>query len=146
MAGMIMKKTEKMNGFGLAGVVLVVVCVGLLCGCVRRTISIDSDPQGALVYLNDEEVGRTPVVVPFLWYGVYDVRLMKDGYETLSVGKEAKAPLCDYPVIDLVAEALPGTVEVELKWQFKMEPGRVVSEEYLVDHAYQMRAMLDKGE
>jgi hypothetical protein len=47
----------------------------LLAGCVERTITINSEPQGALVYLNDEEVGRTPVSVPFLYYGTYDVRL-----------------------------------------------------------------------
>jgi hypothetical protein len=46
-----------------------------LLGCVERTISITSEPEGALVYLNDEEVGRTPVSVPFTFYGVYDVRL-----------------------------------------------------------------------
>ena len=56
----------------------------LLCtGCVRRTISIVSNPPGALVWLNDREVGRTPIEVEFLYYGTYDVRIVKDGYEPL---------------------------------------------------------------
>ena len=37
-----------------------------LTGCVQRTITVNSDPQGALVYLNDIEIGRTPVTVPIL--------------------------------------------------------------------------------
>ena len=41
----------------------------ILSGCVDRTISITSTPSGALVYLNDEEVGRTPLVTPFTFYG-----------------------------------------------------------------------------
>lgn len=46
-----------------------------LTACVERTISITSTPSGALVHLNDQEVGRTPLTVPFTYYGVYDVRL-----------------------------------------------------------------------
>lgn len=47
----------------------------VLAGCIERTITVTSKPAGALVYLNDEEIGRTPVTVPFTFYGVYDVRL-----------------------------------------------------------------------
>lgn len=46
-----------------------------LTGCIERTITITSEPSGSLVHLNDEEVGRTPLTVPFTFYGVYDVRL-----------------------------------------------------------------------
>jgi len=51
----------------------------LITGCVERLITVKSTPAGALVYLNDEEVGRTPVTVPFRFYGVYDVRLEHEG-------------------------------------------------------------------
>jgi hypothetical protein len=60
-----------------------------LLGCVERTISITSEPRGALVYLNDEEVGRTPVSVPFTYYGVYDVRLEREP-EWVSVADAAQ--------------------------------------------------------
>ena len=51
----------------------------LCTGCIERLITVRSQPPGALVYLNDEEVGRTPVTVPFKFYGVYDVRLEHEG-------------------------------------------------------------------
>ena len=46
--------------------------------------------------------------VPFAWYGTYDVRLEKDGYEPLWTTGEADAPWWEYPGPDLVAEAIPG--------------------------------------
>ena len=51
----------------------------VLVGCVQRIISVTSQPSEALVYLNDEEIGRTPISVPHLFHGVYDVRLEHDG-------------------------------------------------------------------
>ncbi len=60
--------------------ILSVIAIPLLCtGCIERLITVSSQPPGALVYLNDEEVGRTPVTVPFRFYGVYDVRLEHEG-------------------------------------------------------------------
>ena len=56
---------------------LLLACLAV-AGCVQRTISITSTPTAALVRLNDEEVGRTPVSVPYRFYGVYDVRLERE--------------------------------------------------------------------
>ena len=97
---------------------LIPICAAV--GCVQRTIHIDSDPSGALVYLNDEEVGRTPVDVPFMWYGTYDVRLEKDGYEPLWTTGEADAPWWEYPGPDLIAEAIPGA-RSDVYWEYDLE-------------------------
>ncbi|MCP4263659.1 MAG: PEGA domain-containing protein, partial [Planctomycetes bacterium] len=43
----------------------------LLSGCVERKLTINTEPQGALVILNDEEIGTSPVTVSFEWYGDY---------------------------------------------------------------------------
>jgi len=90
---------------------LVALAAGLvLCGagigCVRRTLTINSDPQGALVYLNDAEVGRTPVSVDFLWYGDYDVILRKEGYATLQTNERVNEPWYQVPPIDFREELL----------------------------------------
>ena len=91
-----------------------------LGGCVERTISITSNPHGALVYLNDEEVGRTPVTVPHLFYGVYDVRLTLEDHRPLWTEQEAKAPWWEFPGPDLIAEMIPGA-KVEQNWHFDLE-------------------------
>src|ERR1051326_773674 len=56
------------QSFALAAALLV-----LLPGCVERTMKIPSRPAGAIVYVNDEEVGKTPVKLSFTWYGDYDL-------------------------------------------------------------------------
>src|SRR3954453_16159500 len=58
----------------LALALLAAAALGLT-GCVERKITIGSDPPGAILLLNDVEVGRTPVTVPFTTYGDYDIRL-----------------------------------------------------------------------
>lgn len=91
-------------------------------GCVERRIVITSEPSGALVFLNDAEVGRTPVEVDFTYFGVYDVRLRKEGYEPLATKAEAKAPLHEQPGIDLAAMAVPARKSTRIVWHFTLEP------------------------
>ena len=50
-----------------------------LCGCVERELTINTNPSGAVVLLNDEEIGVSPVTVPFNWYGDYNVTIRKQG-------------------------------------------------------------------
>jgi hypothetical protein len=80
----------------------------LVCGgCVERTLDVRSDPSGALVYLNDQEIGRTPLSKHFLWYGTYDVQVRKDGYETLKTKSPVIAPWWQWIPFDFVAELVP---------------------------------------
>ena len=71
------------------------------------SLTVKSDPPGALVYLNGEEVGRTPMTRDFTWYGTYDVELRKEGYETLKTSGKVIAPWWQWVPIDLFAELLP---------------------------------------
>lgn len=112
-------------------------------GCVERRLLITSEPSGALVHLNDQEIGRTPLDVPFRWYGVYDVKLQQDGYQTLHTQEEAEQPWWEYPGPDLVAEAVPGK-KVEVSWHFKLQPSVPASEvdpDRMLDFADQLRAL-----
>ena len=83
----------------------------LSVGCVgtRRELTVESEPPGALVYINGDEVGRTPLTHPFLYYGTMDVKLRKDGYETLEDHPRVWAPWWQVPPIDLVTEAMSFT-------------------------------------
>jgi hypothetical protein len=92
-----------------------------LAGCVERRMVITSEPQGALVTLNDVEVGETPCEVDFTYFGVYDVRLKKEGFEPLATKAEAKAPFHEWPVVDLVALAVPVKKSTKIEWHFVLE-------------------------
>lgn len=122
------------------GLSVLTLLVSLLAtGCVQRTINITSEPSGALVHLNDEEVGRTPVAVPFKFYGVYDVRLEKDGYKALWTKTKAKAPWWEFPGPDLIAEAIPNN-STSQDWHYDLEQILVTDEQGLVDRAGELRS------
>jgi hypothetical protein len=75
-------------------------------GCIERTVSINTEPTGATVILNDDEVGKSPVKVPFTWYGDYDIIIRKPGYKTLKTNHRLNAPWYQFPIIDIFAECL----------------------------------------
>jgi hypothetical protein len=128
--------------------ILLVLTAVLAAGCVEREITITSEPDGALVHLNDQEVGRTPVDVPFTFYGTYDVRLEKQGYEPLWTEKQAKAPWWEYPGPDLVAEAVPGA-RSNPTWHFQLSeatPTNQRSPRELLENADRLRRRLRGGE
>ncbi|WP_320046873.1 PEGA domain-containing protein [uncultured Ilyobacter sp.] len=91
------------------GILIAAAALFVAGGCVERTMKITSDPQGARVFVNDEEVGVTPVKFSFLWYGDYDIILRKDGYQTLKTHHRVDAPWYQYPPFDLVSECLVAT-------------------------------------
>ena len=111
----------------------------VLTGCVQRSITITSKPAGALVHLNDEEVGRTPLTVPFTFYGVYQVQLERDGFETLLTQRKAKAPWWDSLGPDFIAEILPGRRRVAIDWHFDLEERKAVDQDKLIERASQLR-------
>jgi len=124
-------------------ITLALLAALLLPGCVRRKLLITSEPAGALVYLNDQEIGRTPLEVPFTWYGTYDVRLEKAGYEPMWTTAEADAPWWDRPGPDLLAEAGRDRI-VEIPWHFELSPAPRADEvdpDILLNHARQMREL-----
>src|SRR5205809_7433298 len=85
-----------------------------LPGCVERTMKITTNPPGARVFLNDEEIGVSPVKTAFLWYGDYDIVIRKAGYKTLRTNYRIDPPWHQIPPIDLFTECfLPGTIKDE---------------------------------
>ena len=106
---------------------------------------ITSDPPGALVSLNGEEVARTPATVPLTWYGRYDVAARKDGYETTKVKKWVVAPWWQWPPIDLLAEVLPLRLRDQRELALELTPAVVVDEATtpaLLERAADLRADL----
>lgn len=93
-----------------------------LAGCVRRQIDISSVPEGALVKVNDREVGRTPCRIEFDHYGVYEVRLTLPGYESVVGMGRADAPFWDWAGIDLIGELAPVNLISSTRWEFHLIP------------------------
>lgn len=115
----------------------------LLAGCVERTLTINTEPQGAVVVLNDQEIGVSPVTVPFNWYGDYWVRATRDGYETLNTHRRLRAPLYDHPPLDFFAQILwPGRIVDAYEWTFDLSPKEYPTRDELIEQAQSLRTQL----
>ncbi|MBL7141040.1 MAG: PEGA domain-containing protein [Planctomycetes bacterium] len=114
-----------------------------LAGCygqVQRTIAIDSEPEGARCWLNDNEVGRTPVTVPFTWYGTYRVRLEHPGYEPLVTEAKVRAPAFQWIPLDLAYETVvPGVHYDTHAFRYMMQEAKPVDADGLRERAEALR-------
>jgi PEGA domain len=119
---------------------LALVMCALEVGCVQRRLTIRSNPPGALVYVDDYQVGTTPVSTDFVYYGTRKVRLVKSGYETLSVLQPIPTPWYEYPAMDFVSENLiPGEIRDERVVDYQLQPQIVVPSPQLLDRAENLR-------
>jgi hypothetical protein len=119
------------------------VAAGALGGCVERTLTINTRPQGAMVTLNDQQIGASPVTVPFNWYGDFWVRIRLDGYETLDTHRQPNAPFYDHPPFDFFTQILyPGHVVDAYEWTFDLAPKEYPTRDHLLEHAEILRGDL----
>lgn len=78
----------------------------LSTGCVERRFVVESNPAGAMVFVNNQPYGPTPVDIPFIYYGTYDITLVKDGFQTKKIQQKITAPWYQYPGIDFISEVV----------------------------------------
>ena len=119
---------------------------GVVCGCVERELTITSEPAGALVYISDDEKGRTPLTIPFTWYGDYDVRLVLAGHETLKTNFNVTPPWYEVPPLDLFSELAPWTYHVRRATHYTLEAKKPIDNEELYQRAEDLRARNQDGE
>ncbi len=116
-----------------------VLCLAGTSGCLRRTITFNTEPQGAAITLNDEQIGTSPVSVDVNWYGDYDIVARKDGYQTLSTHQRIPAPWYDLPPFDLFAEILPIKIHDRHEVALALEEAKPVDRETLIGRAEEVR-------
>ncbi len=109
-------------------------------GCVRRRMTIRSNPSGALVFVDDQRIGVTPVSTAFTYYGTRKIQLFKDGLEPQLVKHRFTAPWYQLPVLDFIFENLwPFEIRDERFVEVQMAPLQVVPTEQLVGRANALR-------
>jgi hypothetical protein len=113
-------------------------------GCVERRYVVTSDPPGALVFRNGVPLGPTPVDDFFVYYGEYELTLVKDGYETLHAKVKIDSPWYEYPGIDFISENLfPYTIRDIREggqFHFNLQPQQVVRPDDVQRRATELRA------
>lgn len=109
-------------------------------GCVRRRLNVRTNPPGALVYVDNQQIGTTPCSVDFTYYGTREIRLTKPGYETLTVNQPIPTPWYQYPGLDFISENLIATkIRDNRTVTYDLAPQVIVPPQQLVDRANQLR-------
>jgi hypothetical protein len=125
---------------GVLQMAMVVALLLPLGGCVRRRLNVRTNPPGALVYVDNQQIGTTPCSVDFTYYGTREIRLIKPGYETLTVNQPIPTPWYEFPPLDFVSENLVATkIRDNRTVTYDLAPQVIVSPQQLVDRANQLR-------
>jgi len=73
-------------------------------GCMHRRLTVRSDPPGANVVIDGEEVGYTPVSIDYTYYGTREVTLRKDGFKTLTTPVKLSTPWYQIFPLDFISD------------------------------------------
>jgi hypothetical protein len=132
--------------FALDRLLLTVCAAALLAvqpGCVHRRMTIESNPAGALVMLDGQEVGYTPVSVDFTYYGTREVTLIKDGYETRTFPATLQTPWYQYFPLDFFSDNFsPTQITNRHRFVYELQPSRLNlgTEQELLDRGNSFRS------
>ena len=115
-------------------------------GCVRRRMTVRSNPLGAKVYVDDMEIGTTPVSVNFTYYASRKITLLKDGYRTETTYHRMLPPWYELPGLDFASENLwPREIRDERMVDFQLVPQENVPMEELLGRAELLRHNARQG-
>ncbi len=124
---------------------LLAVWAAVLCttGCVHRRMTIESVPGRALVVVDGEEIGFTPASVDFTYYGTREIKLIKDGFETMTVQQPVPAPWYQIPPFDFFSDNFAfGQIKDQHRFVYQMQPSVTGQAETqgLIDRAQSLRS------
>ncbi len=102
-------------------------------GCVRRRMTVRTNPPGATVSVDNQVIGTSPAAASFTYYGTREVRIEKDGFRTETIRRRLNPPWYQFPGLDFVSETFwPGElrderiIDVELVQKELQPPQQVI--------------------
>jgi hypothetical protein len=115
-------------------------------GCVRRRMTVRTNPPGATVSVDNQVIGTTPAATSFVYYGTREFRIEKDGFQTETVRRRINPPWYQYPVIDFFAETLwPGEIRDERIIDVELAPKVLEPSDIVVERADSLRLQSQTG-
>jgi hypothetical protein len=103
-------------------------------------MTVRTNPPGAQVFVDDQEIGITPCSASYIYYGTRKVTVMKDGYKTETRFQKFYPPWYEIPPLDFVTEnLLPNEVRDERFVDVELVPDQLVPPQKLVERAQSLR-------
>lgn len=119
----------------------VLLMISSTAGCVERRFTIYSEPPGALVYVNGNYLGMTPVDGYITYYGKQQFTLIKEGYETLDVVQPYPPVWYDIPGLDFITENIwPLKLRDVRKFSYTMRPLQTIPPDDVRMRAEELRS------
>lgn len=115
-------------------------------GCVHRRVTINSNPQGALVRIDGKDVGYTPASLDYTWYGTREVQLLKDGYQTQTRLIRLRTPWYQRFPLDFLTDNFAGRyIRDHRRFDFRMQPKGIDNSSDVIERGRSLRSQAVHG-
>jgi hypothetical protein len=129
-----------------AAILLAAALLVAASGCVRRRLTVRTNPPGAQVFVDDQEIGTSPCSASFVYYGTRKITVMKDGYRTETLWQTLNPPWYQLPVAEFISENLVAReIRDERIVDVQLLPQEIVPPERLLDRAQSLRDSAQTG-
>lgn len=98
--------------------------------------------------VNGRRIGTTPASMDFTYYGTYEIRLSKAGYETLTIQQPVAPPWYQVPPLDAISDNLLPvhlTNRRDYHWNLTPLPPAAFDDNQLRDRADDFRSRSRSG-
>ena len=117
--------------------VAIAVLITTSSGCIRRRLTVRTNPPGATVYIDKQPIGLTPVSSSFTYYGTRNIEIVRDGYRTERFLRKFNPPWYAIPPLDFISETL---------WPFEKRDERIVDVQLTGEPDVPNDALIASGE
>ncbi len=115
-------------------------------GCIRKRMTVRTSPPGAMVYVDRQPIGLSPVSTNYTYYGTRNFEIVRDGYRTERFLRRFNPPWYAIPPLDFVSESLwPFERRDERVIDVQLTPDPVVTNDALIDSGEQLRLQASQG-
>jgi PEGA domain len=110
-------------------------------GCMHRRMTVRSDPPGAMVLVDGEEIGYTPTSIDFTYYGTREVTLIKPGYKTLTLYQPVPRPWYQVFPLEFVTDNIALTkIRDRRDLVYTLQPEELIPTQEILDRANHLRS------
>lgn len=126
-------------------ILCVLVIIGST-GCLRKRMTVRTSPPGAMVYVDRQYIGLSPVSTNYTYYGTRNFEIVRDGYRTEKFLRKFNPPWYAIPPLDFVTETLwPYETRDERIIDVQMSPEPAVPNDALIASGEQLRLQAGQG-